>query len=38
MIKANYHTHTIYCDGENTPEDMILSAIENIGKRHRDGK
>ncbi len=22
------HTHTIFCDGKNTPEEMILSAIE----------
>ena len=28
MIKANYHIHTIYCDGKNTPEEMVLSAIE----------
>ncbi len=28
MIKENYHTHTIYCDGDNTPEEMINKAIE----------
>lgn len=28
MIKSNFHTHTIYCDGENTPEEMVLSAIQ----------
>ena len=22
------HTHTTYCDGKNTPEEMVLSAIE----------
>ena len=22
------HTHTIFCDGKNTPEEMVLSAIE----------
>ena len=27
-MKANYHTHSIWCDGQNTPEEMILSAIE----------
>lgn len=27
MIKSNLHTHTIYCDGENTPEEMLLAAI-----------
>ena len=25
---ANYHTHTSYCDGENTPEEIVLYAIE----------
>ena len=25
---ANYHTHTTFCDGKNTPEEVILSAIE----------
>lgn len=28
MIKTNYHTHTIFCDGKNTVEEMVLSAIE----------
>lgn len=27
MILSNLHTHTIYCDGKNTPEEMVLSAI-----------
>ena len=26
---TNYHTHTTYCDGENTPEEIVLHAIEN---------
>lgn len=25
--KCNLHTHTIYCDGENSPEEMVLAAI-----------
>ena len=25
---SNFHTHTIYCDGANTPEEMVISAIE----------
>jgi histidinol-phosphatase (PHP family) len=25
---ANYHTHTTYCDGQSTAEDIVLSAIE----------
>lgn len=24
----NYHTHTKYCDGKNTPEEMVQKAIE----------
>ena len=28
-LKVNLHTHTTYCDGTNTAEEMILSAIEN---------
>lgn len=26
--KTNYHTHTPYCDGKNTAEEMVLTAIE----------
>lgn len=25
---TNYHTHTSYCDGENTPEEVVLYAID----------
>ena len=25
---ANYHTHTSFCDGANTPEDVVLYAID----------
>lgn len=28
MIIGDYHTHTTYCDGDNTPEEMLLSAID----------
>ena len=28
MRKVNLHTHTIFCDGKNNPEEMVLSAIE----------
>ncbi len=28
MIKFNYHTHSTFCDGHDTLEDMIKSAIE----------
>lgn len=28
MLKTNFHTHTQYCDGKNTIEEMILAAIE----------
>ncbi len=27
-LKQDFHMHTIHCDGKDTPEDMILSAIE----------
>jgi len=27
-MKQNLHTHTIYCDGINTPEEMVEAAIE----------
>ena len=27
-MKTNYHTHTTWCDGKNTPEEMALAAIE----------
>lgn len=26
--KTNYHTHTVYCDGNDTPEEMVQTAIE----------
>lgn len=25
---ANFHTHTIFCDGKNTPEEIVLAAME----------
>lgn len=25
---ANFHTHTIFCDGKNTPEEIVLAEIE----------
>lgn len=28
MITTNFHTHTVFCDGKNTPEEMVLAAIE----------
>ena len=27
-MKTNYHTHSTWCDGAATPEEMILAAIE----------
>lgn len=26
MIKADFHTHTTYCDGKNTPREMVEAA------------
>ncbi len=28
-VKTNLHTHTVYCDGKSTPEEIVLSAIKN---------
>lgn len=28
IYKSNYHTHTTFCDGKDTPETMVKSAIE----------
>lgn len=25
---ANFHTHTVFCDGKNTPEEVVVAAIE----------
>lgn len=29
MHITNLHTHTFYCDGNNSPEEMVLAAIRN---------
>ena len=26
--KANFHTHSKFCDGKNTAEEMVLAAID----------
>lgn len=26
-IPSNYHTHSTFCDGKDTPEEMVLEAI-----------
>ena len=28
MIKCSLHNHTTYCDGKNTPEEVVLAALE----------
>lgn len=28
ILKSDLHMHTVYCDGQNTPEEMVISAIE----------
>jgi histidinol-phosphatase (PHP family) len=28
MLHSNCHTHTVFCDGKNTPEEMVLAAME----------
>lgn len=27
-IQANFHTHTTFCDGKSTPEEIVLAAID----------
>lgn len=27
MLHSNCHTHTVFCDGKNTPEEMVLAAL-----------
>ena len=27
MIRANFHTHTTFCDGADTPEEMVDRAL-----------
>lgn len=27
MIRSDYHVHTVFCDGENTPEEMAEAAL-----------
>ena len=29
MLKTNYHTHCTFCDGKNTMEEMVISAIDS---------
>lgn len=33
MIRTELHCHTVYCDGKNTPEEMVLAAIEKGFRR-----
>ena len=28
MIKENFHTHTHFCDGKNSPKEMVEKAIQ----------
>ena len=28
MVHSNCHTHTVFCDGKNTPEEMVRAAAE----------
>jgi len=27
-VKTNYHTHSTWCDGRSTPEEMVLAALD----------
>ena len=33
FIPANYHTHSVFCDGKNTPQEMAERALE-LGLTH----
>ena len=33
MLKANFHTHTVFCDGKNTAQEMVEKALE-LGFTH----
>ncbi len=28
MIRSNFHTHTAFCDGKNTPRELVEKAVE----------
>ena len=28
MLKCNFHTHTTFCDGKSTPEEVVKSAVK----------
>jgi histidinol-phosphatase (PHP family) len=28
QVKTNYHTHTLFCDGRNSAEEMVAAALE----------
>ena len=32
----NLHTHSTYCDGKDTPEEMILSAFEFLSREQSE--
>ena len=31
MIYSDIHVHSTYCDGKNSPEEMVKKALEFIG-------
>ena len=33
MIRSNYHTHSVFCDGKNSPEEMVQEALR-LGMTH----
>ena len=30
MNRYDLHTHTVYCDGKNTPEERVFSALRQL--------
>lgn len=35
-MKTNYHTHTTWCDGKDTPEAVVVAAIDCAFDRFGD--
>ena len=29
-MKTNFHTHSTFCDGKNTPEEIVLSVDQSM--------
>ena len=34
MIRADFHVHTTFCDGQAAPEEMVRAALETLPGKH----